>query len=138
MNLILVSAQLATAAKWDVIQDSTEGSDHYPIICEVGVGTVLLEEGSFPRWKLRKANWGAYSMMCSVRLEGLNQNNAGIDGFNARITEAVHSTAVEIIGKGNGSGQRHMVPWWTGECKEAVQARNKAFKLFKRLFPLIT
>ena len=72
MNLILVSAQLATAAKWDVIQDSTEGSDHYPIICEVGVGTVLLEEGSFPRWKLRKANWGAYSMMCSVRLEGLN------------------------------------------------------------------
>ena len=34
-------------------------------------------------------------MMCSVRLEGLNQNNEGIDGFNARITEAMHSTAVD-------------------------------------------
>ena len=46
IDLTLVSAQLATTAKWDVIQDSTVGSDHYPIICEVGVGPVLLKEGS--------------------------------------------------------------------------------------------
>ena len=134
IDLTLVSAQLATTAKWDVIQDSTVGSDHYPIICEVGVGPVLLEGGSFPRWKLRKANWGAYSMMCSRKLEGLNQNNEGIDDFNARITEAMQSTAVEIIGKGSGSEQRHMVPWWTDECKKAVQARNKAFKKVKASF----
>lgn len=49
VDLTLVSKQIARVSKWDVVHDATVGSDHYPIICEIGVGPIHLEEIGFPR-----------------------------------------------------------------------------------------
>lgn len=43
----------------------------------------------------------------------------------------MHSSAVKIIGNGNGVGKSMMLLWWSDECKKAIQARNKGFKKVK-------
>lgn len=135
IDLTLVSEKIAGVTTWEVLDNTTIGSDHYPICCEIGVGLVQLEEVGFPRWKLKDANWTAYSMFCSVRLQAIKSDSFNsVDDFNSKITEVLHSTAVEIIGKGSGVGRRKMVPWWSEDCKTAIQARNKAFRKVKATF----
>ena len=135
IDLTLVSAQFARCSKWNVIQDDCIGSDHYPILCEIGVGTVHTEDVTFPRWNFKKAKWDDFSMNCSARLMSFNVEQYGnVNDVNSRITEILHSSALQFIGKTTRCGQRKMVPWWTDECREAIQVRNNAFKKVKSTF----
>lgn len=127
IDLTLVSKQIARISKWDVVHDTTVGSD------QTGVGPIQLEKIGFPRWKLRNANWTLYNMTCSMRLERISQNRYdSIDDFNAN--EIMHSTAKKVIGKGSGLKQHKVVPWWSDECNKAIKARNKAFRKVKGSF----
>lgn len=134
IDLTLVYELIARVTNWDVFEN-TIGSDHYPIVCEIRIGPIQLEDAGFPRWKLINANWTVYNMLCSVRLKEINPNICNsVNDFNVKITEVMHYTAVEVPGKGSGGGKRKMVPLWSDECKKAIQARNKALKNVKVTF----
>ncbi|KAL2092977.1 hypothetical protein ACEWY4_010289 [Coilia grayii] len=131
IDLTIVSEQVAGTTQWEVLKTSLE-SDHFPIWVKINSNNVHLEDYLHPRWNMREANWGLYSMKADVKFMGvLSHAGNDVEELNSVITNIICDTAEETIGKSTGNRQKKMVPWWTNECKEAVKARNKAFKKIK-------
>ncbi|XP_041912697.1 uncharacterized protein LOC121677772 [Alosa sapidissima] len=131
IDLTLVSDQIAGVSEWEVSENSL-GSDHYIIWLGIRNQNVCLEENWFPRWRMKEANWGLYSMKASGRLMGImSEMSNDVDELNSTITNILCESAEEVLGKSSGMRKRRMVPWWSDDCKEAIKARNKAFKIVK-------
>jgi len=43
-----------------VIEHTTVGSDHYPVVTKLGIKICYEKEKRIPRWKLEKANWEGF------------------------------------------------------------------------------
>ncbi len=62
IDLTLTSTEIAGVTVWEVLNQSTIGSDHYPIKVKVEIG--ISQEGGVKtsRWKLEKADWDAFQI----------------------------------------------------------------------------
>lgn len=130
IDLTIVSEQIAGSSQWEVFNDNSMGSDHYPIWTKMSDQSVQLEGNWFPRWKMKEVNWEHYSMVASGKLMGIMSNlGDDVEELNSMITGILYESAEETIGK--STGMKKMVPWWSEGCKEAIKARNKAFKVIK-------
>lgn len=132
IDLTIVSEQIPGRSQWEVFSDNSLGSDHYPIWTKMSDQSVQLEGNWFPRWKMKEVNWEHYSMVASGKLMGImSYSGDDVEELNSMITGILYESAEETIGKSTGMRKKKMVPWWSEVCKEAVKARNKAFKVIK-------
>lgn len=60
MNLTLVSDSLASVCSWEVVKGTTVGSNHYPIIIEVGLSLEQSDRGGLQKWSFSNADWETY------------------------------------------------------------------------------
>lgn len=135
IDLTLVSEELARRCEWDVCEDNSMGSDHYIIICKVGMSVLEQNLKPAPGWRFKKANWEAYSFLSEVGLTAIEpESMEEVDEFNDRICKVLYDVADTVIGRKGQSRKRKSVPWWTEQCSKAVQDRNKAFRQIKRTY----
>lgn len=57
IDLTIVSRNVADKCGWEVLKDTTIGSDHYPVRVQVGVEVLKDSEMRGGRWILEKADW---------------------------------------------------------------------------------
>ena len=107
------------------VGDDLCGSDHFPIIMK-NIGSPLKE--STPRWKLNKANWEKFELLCDTRItSNITHNNDPILEF----TSILYSIAEECIPKSSCNPKHQPKPWYNDECKEAIKKRKSALRRFK-------
>ena len=57
MDLTLVSETMAGICTWEIVKETILGSDHYPIITEVGVRLEDYDTGGVDRWVFSSVDW---------------------------------------------------------------------------------
>lgn len=55
-----------------------------------------------------------------------------MDELNKEVVTAVIKSAIESIPKASGCRNKKNMPWWDENCKQAIKARNRAFRLLKK------
>lgn len=131
IDLTLVSDTLAGVCTWEVIRDTTVGSDHYPIKIEVGVSLEEYGTGGVWKWNFNNADWEKFRNISEQEM-GKIDINEGVEKLNEAICKAILEAANKSIQKKGGRAGRKIVPWWTKACDKAIKDRNKAFKHLKR------
>lgn len=58
LDLTIVSSGLARKCKWEVCEQSSMGSDHYPIKCSIGMEVEECLEENIQRWRFKKSKLG--------------------------------------------------------------------------------
>ena len=126
LDLSLASPQIAHRFTW-LVHDDPLGSDHFPVWIQLEDEPVL---GTRPqRWNLRKADWTKFESL----LEALISARAETSAMSAEdFTSLLLSCADGCIPKTAGQPRRTPVPWWTKECRDAIRARERAYKKFDR------
>lgn len=137
IDLTLVSETIAGIYSWKVDKESTIGSDHYPIITEVGIRFESAEMDGVSRWCFKGVEWSKFSVMCESEMEKVNMD-VNVDELNCCLCSAIVSAAKQTIRKKEGKKKRKIVPWWGDECTNAIRERNKAFKALKKIIAFKT
>ncbi|MGL4646262.1 MAG: hypothetical protein ACRCVL_03935, partial [Cetobacterium sp.] len=136
IDLTIVSGPIALECKWEVLEQSTLGSDHYPILCSVGLEICQQSKTMASRWRFDKADWDKFNRLC---IDGMVNHSldGDIDVCSDRLTSIIINAAEESIPKAKGKVRLKIVPWWNDECTKAAKVRNKAFReLRKTLIPI--
>jgi exonuclease III len=133
IDLTFVSSSIAGVSTWSVRKHTTVGSDHYPVMTKIGTKICYEKEKRIPRWKLEKVNWEVFQEICEKRCLTLQvENQMDVNIFNNKLVNEIIQSAEEIIPKSTGVRCTKNVPWWNNDCKEAIKARNKAFRQLKK------
>ena len=100
IDLTLTSTVIAGSSSWEVLNQTTIASDHYPIMTKIGM-EVHQEEGvRMPRWKLGEADWDAFQIASEARcVKILEEDITTVDVMNAKLIAAIIQTAEETIQK---------------------------------------
>lgn len=127
LDITLVSEDLARKCEWSVSKQSSMGSDHYPIWCQIGVDIVQTVVERMPRWKFKGANWELFKELCNNNMNEMGEIEE-IEELSMKVIKVLRNTAEEVIGKTKTISRRKAVPWWNEKCSKAVRERNKAMK----------
>lgn len=127
LDITLVSENLARKCEWNVSKQSSMGSDHYPIWCQIGVDIVQTVVERMPRWKFKEANWELFKELCNNNMNEMGEIEE-IEELSMKVIEVLRNTAEEVIGKKKTISSRKAVPWRNEKCSKAVRERNKAMK----------
>ncbi|KAF0029465.1 hypothetical protein F2P81_018570 [Scophthalmus maximus] len=131
IDLTLVSDTLASTCTWEVITNTTIGSDHYPIMVDIGIeyeSEVTRVETFF---FFNSADRDKFKKITEQEM-GKILVNENVNEVNEYVCKAILEAAEKSIKKKNSRHNIKIVPWWTKECSKAMKARNKAFKIIKR------
>lgn len=109
---------------WKVLDDLC-GSDHFPIILN-NIGSSIDEP--IPKWKLNKADWPKFQTLCATELQDdkFNESDDPIELY----TSTLHMIAEETIPKTSKNSKRPKKPWYTDDCKDAINQRRAALRKF--------
>lgn len=133
LDLTIVSKEVAGICEWEIWEESTNGSDHYPVFCKIHVETDERIEEREAKWIFSKANWGKFEYLCEVESSKIDLNQ-DIEEIDEKFREVVLKAAYLSISKSKGKMKKKPVPWWSEECSKIVNERNKAFKMLKRTY----
>lgn len=131
IDLTLVSDSLAGVSSWEVIRGTTIGSDHYPISIEIGRSLEGNETEVPQKWSFSSADWMKFRRVSDQEMEKVYISE-DVEELNESICQAILEAAKQSMQKKGGKHKKKIVPWWTKECEEAIQSRNKAFKVLKK------
>lgn len=85
---------------------------------------VSREESWFPvRRCWEKADWERFNEICEAQIEHIT--------IGENVNEAAKAIS-DMLLAGDGGYIKKIVPWWTQECYEAIQTRNRAFRVLRR------
>ena len=125
IDLSLCSSNIALDFTWK-LENCLHGSDHYPIIMDTNI--------NFPcdrpeKWHFDKANWQLFKNLIDFDIsEDFRNVDDMIAFFIAVIIRAAHAS----IFRSGGRNNKKTVPWWTPKCKEAIQKKRRAWRMYKR------
>lgn len=128
VDLTMVSASIAVKCQWEVLEKSSTGSDHFPIICTVGLEMQRSMMIKQYRWKFEKADWEKYNRICESELRSYSIED-DIDKGTKKLSLILVKAAEGSIPKVEGHGKKKAVPWWNEECSKSIKSRNKAFAI---------
>lgn len=131
LDLTLVSRSLGDMCNWEVWEESTLGSDHFPVSSQLIWKGKKEERGRIEKWIFSKAQWGMFMYLCNVESMEVDLNEE-VEEIDKKIREIIIKVARKTIPQNKGSMKRRAVPWWTNECSEAVRERNRTFKQLKK------
>lgn len=132
IDVSLASNDLAMKCRWSVV-NTCMGSDHNPILIRIGEPPKR-DKAAVPRWKVKEADWYAFSYECNGRLNVESVFDTDINRFNRNVTDAIVAAAnIAVPRTGNGCAKRiKPLPYWNNDIRAAVYARNRARNRMKR------
>ena len=103
------------------------GSDHFPTMISTNIPSASNYLG---RWNFNKAQWDIFYTFTSNinNYESFESVQSAIDYFNKFLLDASKSS----IPKPPHTGGKPKIPWWNNDCQDALAAKKKAFRRFKR------
>lgn len=131
LDLTVVSGTIAAKCQWEVLDQSTIGSDHYPILCKAGFEIQKNEISVQQKWKFNKADWEKFNNLCKNEMKGFNMKNY-IDEYSDHLSSILLRAAEQSIPRINGNRRGKIVPWWNEECSNSIRKRNKAFRIIRK------
>lgn len=131
IDLTLVSDSLAAFCSWQVIKDTTIGSDHYPIMTKLELNIEQHDTGNVQNWCFSNVDWEKFKLICDQEMEKIDLS-VDVDALNFSVCNAVVEAANQAIKKKEGKRKKKIVPWWTKDCDKMIKDRNKAFKNLKK------
>uniref|UniRef100_A0A669EWH7 Reverse transcriptase domain-containing protein n=1 Tax=Oreochromis niloticus TaxID=8128 RepID=A0A669EWH7_ORENI len=130
IDLTLVSDSLAGICSWQVVKETTIGSDHYPIMTMIEFSIEKRDVRGVKQWCFRDADWDTFRLVSDQEMQKIDMN-VGVDELNYFICKAVLEVASRVMKRKDGRGEKKIVPWWTQECDKVIKYRNRAFKTLK-------
>ena len=123
IDLSLFHPSLYLDYNWSVCEDQ-HGSDHFPIIIE---SIQNHDEDHNPKWKLNKANWDLFHILCDESLTNtsLSESSDPIATF----TSSLISISEKCIPK-TSTNPKQSNPWYNDDCKEAIKQRKQTLSRF--------
>ena len=108
---------------WSVCEDQ-HGSDHYPIVMESINSSA---EDHNPKWKLNKANWEQFHLLCDqfLNIENFHNSTDPVSDF----TSSLIDISDKCIPKTSINPKKNN-PWYNDDCKEAIRQRKHALSKF--------
>ncbi|XDV52299.1 hypothetical protein PO909_021042 [Leuciscus waleckii] len=131
LDLTLVSRNLAGICEWELSEESSVGSDHFPVWCSVLLEINKDQRGLVGKWIFSSAKWETFKYMCEIEMDKIDLNEE-IEEIDKNIRTTILQVAKETISKSKGKMKRKAVPWWTEECGKIVKERNKALRLLRK------
>ena len=131
IDITIASQALAGRCNWEVLKESTVGSDHYPVVVQLEIELVREQGVRKGRWVLEKAEWETFAEISESGLLGI-RDSAGVDCMCQAVTSSIISAAELTIPKSKHGRRGKVVPWWSEACSGAVRDRNKAFRVLKQ------
>ena len=123
LDLSLCHPSLILDFDWYVCDDQ-HGSDHFPVVIEsINPST----EDHNPKWKLNKANWEQFHLLCEQDLSMDNFNNSS--DLVTDFTSSLMKISDKCIPK-TSSNPKKSNPWYNNDCKNAVRQRKQALSKF--------
>ena len=102
------------------------GSDHYPIMIEVGLTLEQYQTGGLQKWSFGNADWDTFRNISDQEMEK-NDINEEVNHLNISICKAILEAARQSMKMGGRNGRR-IVPRWT---KSVVKQFNLEIRLLK-------
>lgn len=128
LDLAFTSAEIARTGQWDVMDESTMGSDHFPVWIKFGVDMQLGgSNGGAGRFNYQRADWDLFLEHMSTGIEEVD-DQGNTEDWSKSFSNVVKNAAEKAIPIKRQRERNKMVPWWNQDCTDAIRARNKAFK----------
>ena len=115
LNIFLRHPSLILDFDWYVC-DNQHGSDHFPVVIE---GINPSTEDHNPKWKLNKANWEQYHLLCEQDLSVNNFNNSS--DLVTAFTSSLIDIANKCISK-TSTNPKKSNSWYNNELKSCCKA----------------
>ena len=123
LDLSLCHPSLILYFDWYVCDDQ-HGSDNFPVVIE---GINPSTEDHNPKWKLNKANWEQFHLLCEQDLSIDNFNNSS--DLVTEFTSSLMKISDKCIPK-TSTNPKKSNPWYNNDCKNAVRQRKQALPKF--------
>ncbi len=130
-DLTLVSSNLAGMCEWDVSEETSVGSDHFPVLCRELMQRDRTQGERLGKWVFHSAKWNVFEYICEREIGEIDLNG-DIEGIEEKVKATLLDVAKQTISRSKGRMKRKAVPWWTDECGKVVKERNKALRLLRR------
>ena len=127
IDLSISSSDCVADFTWAVDGD-LRGSDHYPLLIKV-LGCSAPARSSSRRWNTKRADWSKFHSLTIYR-GGASSQDA--DGMVEEFEDIVSSAASHSMPPVSTRRLKRCVPWWSGECSQAVQEYKRAFQRYRR------
>ena len=126
IDLTLASSDIGHLLEWNTDKD-LHSSDHFPILVQFRPSIPVPGlPFIFSGWNTKKADWSAFRSACTFRFkDGLGVNNC------SSLTEEIINAAKQYIPMRNANS-KYQCPWWSNECREALQNRRRAQNRMRR------
>ena len=107
------------------VDDDSYGSDHFPIILEIGVSL----PDSLPRWNFNRADWAHFIDLCKkfLTIDTMEMDEEPIIVF----TNSLCRIAKQSIPMSTSKQKKRCKPWFNKECRDAMAARRSALNNYK-------
>lgn len=128
IDLTIVSRNVADKCGWEILKDTTIGSDHYPIRVQVGMEVQKDGEMRGGRWILEKADWEKFREFSDEWLSVV-EGSMSAEELCRVISSSIVDAAGAAIPKSEPRPLNRIVP---KQCQEAVKERNRTFRKLKK------
>lgn len=96
IDLTLISNNLASSCEWNMKDNSSIGSDHFPIICSVNIEIDIQERPSHKKWCFAKADWEKYKELCCKSADCFSLEGT-IEEYASEISHLIQNAALNSI-----------------------------------------
>ena len=120
LDLTVCSPELFLDFSWNVDCDS-HGSDHFPTLIKMNEPCI---QEQVKRWKLHKADWNMFQTLCEQTIT--HDRFIDCEDPTSLFTQLVYDAAKMSIPQTSGKPGRAKKPWFTDECKSAIDDRKKS------------
>ncbi|GFN92578.1 RNA-directed DNA polymerase from mobile element jockey [Plakobranchus ocellatus] len=115
IDLAVASPSIAAECSWAAHSDLC-GSDHFPIFLTL---SSHFNGNTNITFNVKKADWNLFGDLCKLFLD---DSVADIEQFTSKLLDAARSS----IPFHKGTKNKTHVPWFTQECRQALQESKKA------------
>ena len=131
IDLAFTTPRLAAKSEWAIHQESTLGSDHFPITTVISDQPQQRPPPGQPRWNMNRANWSLYTTICAEEVTAaLAATN--VDVFYKGVMAGINKAAERSIPVSRPSTEKPGAPWWNDECSKAAEERKEALNRVRR------
>ena len=122
IDLTISTPDIAPLFTWSPFTDP-HTSDHFPILSSTALP---LPSTQVPRWRIRSANWSAFSQQLHLPTDFLSPTQAC-----GAVADALKAAALGAIPQATAVPKRRACVWWTRQCSDARRAKNKALTRYR-------
>lgn len=100
-----ISVRFIGRGSWEVARGTTIGSDHCPIVTEVGLNGEEYEIGGLQKWSFSSAEWEKFNYVSDQEMRKMFINE-DVDNLNISVCKAVLEAAEQTIQKKGGQHRK--------------------------------